>query len=114
MLVGLGADQTAAQKAALVSFQQSSQGSLPMSPHGHPDANTLINQGVYNPMDHWPTSQVEFLTTGEKPGTFFRDLSGASNQVPRWAWFVTGGVFVLLGGLAYRRHRKEKKQGKKK
>lgn len=114
MLVGIGAVQTAAEKAALVAFQQSGRGSLPMSPHGHPDANTMINQGAYDPMDHWPSSQVEFLTTGEKPGTFLRDLSGVGNQVPRWAWFTVGGVFVVLGIFAYRRHRQEKKSGKKK
>lgn len=113
MLVGVGAVQTVGEKAALVTFQQSGRGSLPMSPHGHPDANTLINQGVYDPVAHWPSSQTEFLATGEKPGTFLRDLSGASNQVPRWAWFTAGGVCALLGFLAYRRHRKSKKTKKK-
>lgn len=113
MLVGLGAAQTAAQKAALVSFQQSNQGPFPMSPHGHPDSNTLINQGQYDPMELWPSSQVDFLTQGEQPGTFLRDLRGIDNQVPRWAWFTAGGVFLLLGTLAYRRHRKAKKRGKK-
>lgn len=117
MLIGLGAlgaAQTAAQKAALVSFQQSNKGPFPMSPHGHPDANTLINQGIYDPLDLWPSSQVEYVTQGEEPGTFFRDLQGVNNQVPRWAWFTMGGVFLVLGGLAYRRHRKAKKKGKKK
>lgn len=110
MLVGIGGVQSAAEKAALVAFQQSGTGPLPMAPHGHPDPNTLINMGKYDPMEHWPNSQVQYLTTGQEPGTFLRDLSGVSNQVPRWAWFAVGGVFLVLSGLSYRKHRKQKKK----
>lgn len=112
MLVGIGGVQSAAEKAAVVAFQQSGSGQLPMAPHGHPDANTLINMGQYTPMEYWPNSQAKYLTTGEEPGTFFRDLSGVNNQVPRWAWFTVGGVFLLLSGLSYRKHRKDKRKKK--
>ena len=114
MLVGLGAVQSASDKAALVQFQNSGKGPLPMIPHGHPDANTLINQGVYDPLESWPNSQVTYLSGGEKPGTFLRDLAGVNNQIPRWAWFTMGGVSLVFAGLAYRRHRKENKKSKKK
>ena len=113
MLIGLGAVQTAAEKAALVVYQQR-QGKLPMTPHGHPDPNTLINMGKYDPIDHWPSSQVQYLTNGEKPGTFLRDLSGVNNQVPQWAWLVLGGTCLLLSGFAFNRHRKESKNKNKK
>lgn len=114
MLIGIGALQSASEKAALVKYQQS-KAALPMAPHGHPDANTSINQGKYKPYEHWPESQVKYLEDGEEPGTFFRDLGAVSNQVPRWGWFVLGGTFFLLSGLAYRRHKQDKKsKGKKK
>lgn len=112
MLIGLGAVQSAADRATLVSYQQRS-GKLPMSPHGHPDPNTLINQGVYDPMDHWPDSQVRYIEDGDKTGTFMRDLAGVNNQVPQWAWLVLSGTCLILAGLAYRRHKKEGKSGKK-
>ena len=54
MLIGLGAVQSAAERATLVAYQQRS-GKLPMSPHGHPDPNTLIkptNRGDGAP-DSW-------------------------------------------------------------
>jgi hypothetical protein len=113
MLIGIGAVQSAADKAALVAFQNRG-GGLPMYPHGHPDPATLINMGKYKPLDHWPESQVAYLAGGEKPGTFLRDVSGVFNQVPRWAWFTLGGLSLVLSGLAYRRHRKDKKSSKKK
>lgn len=112
MLIGLGAVQSAAERATLVAYQQRS-GKLPMSPHGLPDPNTLINQGAYDPMENWPDSQVSYLQNGDKPGTFMRDLSGVNNQVPQWAWFVLSGTCLLLAGLAYRRYKKEGKSGKK-
>ena len=114
MLVGIGDLQNASQRATLIAYQQSGKGALPMAPHGHPDANTSINQGKYRLLDNLPDSQVDYLTTGEEPGTFLRDLGGVSNQLPRWSWFVMGGTCLLLGGLAYRRHKQEKKSGKKK
>lgn len=112
MLIGLGGVQSAAERATLVAYQQKS-GKLPMSPHGHPDPNTLINMGKYDPMDHWPSSQVKYLTNGDKASTFMRDLAGVNNQVPQWAWFVLGGTCLLLSGFAYRRHRKENPKKKK-
>lgn len=107
-LMGLSADQV----AQLVSFQSSGQGPHPMIAHGHPDANTLINMGDYDPLEHWPKSQRAFVQNGDKPGTFFRDLGTVNNQVPQWAWLVMAGTFSLLAYLSYRAHWKEK--GKKK
>lgn len=113
MLVGIGALQTATERTNVIRYQQSG-GALPMAPHGHPDANTSINQGKYRLLDNIPKSQVEYLTNGKEPGTFLRDLSGVGNQLPRWSWFALGGTFLILGAFAYRRHRQEKKSGKKK
>lgn len=117
MLIGigaLGAPQTAQEKAALVQYQSSGDGPLPMIPHGHADANTLINQGIYDPLDSWSNSIVSYVAEGKKPGTFLRDMAGVNNQVPQWGWFVMSGVGFLLAGLAYRRHRQEKKTKSKK
>lgn len=106
---------TSKEVAGLVTFQGSGKGEYPMLPHGHPDPNTLINKGLYDPQEHWPNKVNAFLDTGERPNSFFRDLAGVNNQVPRWAWFVLGGTFVVLAGFSYRAHRKEKKsKGKKK
>jgi len=113
MLIGLGAVQSAADKAQLIEFQ-SRGGGLPMLPHGHPDPATLINMGRYTPLEHWPESQVAYLSGGEHPSTFGRDVSGVFNQVPRWGWFALGGTFLVLSGLAYRRHKKTKKKSSKK
>jgi hypothetical protein len=108
-LLGLTVDQV----AQLVNFQQSQRGPLPMIPHGHPDANTLINMGQYNPIEHWPASQRDFVEKGEKPSTFGRDLGTVNNQVPQWAWFIMAGGFSVLAYFSYREHKKSKK-GKKK
>lgn len=107
-LTGLSAKEV----AGLVTFQASGKGQYPMLPHGHPDSNTLINKGDYDPKSHWPSSVNKFLDTGDRPSSFFRDLAGVNNQVPRWAWFVLGGTFVVLGGMSYRQHRKSKKKSK--
>lgn len=104
MLIGIGATD----KTSLVAYQNSNK-PLPMLPHGHPDPNTLINQGAYDPAEMWPESVSSYLAGGDKPGTFFRDLSGVNNQIPRWAWFVSGGVCLVLSAIAYNRYRKEKK-----
>jgi len=82
-----------------------------MDPHGHPDPTTMINRGRYNPLEEWPRRQVQYLEGGPKPGTFFRDLQGVSNQVPRWAWLVSGGAFLLFATVAYRNHKKGKSRG---
>lgn len=105
-LLGLSADQV----AQLVAFQTSGQGQLPMIPHGHPDSNTLVNMGQYDPMEHWPTSQIDYVQDGDKPGTFLRDLGTVNNQVPQWGWFVVAGTFGLLAYLSYRNHKKSKRK----
>jgi hypothetical protein len=104
--MGLTADQV----ARLVNFQQAQGGPLPMIPHGHPDPNTLINMGQYDPLESWPSSQRDFIQNGEKPGTFFRDMRTVNNQVPQWAWLVLAGTFSLLAYLSYRNHRKQQKR----
>jgi hypothetical protein len=54
-------------------------------------------------------SQVAFLKGGARPGTFFRDLQGVSNQVPRYVWLLGGAT--CLGGAAYLVYKQRK--GKK-
>ena len=108
-LQGLSADQT----AKLVGFQKANAGPLPMHAHGHPDANTLINMGQYDPTEHWPSAQQDFLAGGERPGTFFRDLGTVNTQVPQWAWFTLAGAFTLFAVMAYRTHQKGQRKKKK-
>lgn len=107
-LMGLTADQV----AQLVTFQQSGTGTHPMIPHGHPDANTLINMGDYDPMQSWPRGQREYIENGDKPSTFLRDLGTVNNQVPQWAWLVLAGTCGVLAYLSYRQHKKDKKRKK--
>lgn len=99
------------KSASMVSFQAAAGvGAYRMDPHGHPDPTTMINQGRYDPLEQWPRRHTQYLVDGgEKPGTFFRDLQGVSNQVPRWAWFVTSGTFLIFGAVAYRNHKKAKR-----
>jgi len=83
-------------RGALVAYQAGGRGPWPMSPHGHPDAPTLMNLGYYDPLAEMPAAHRAYvLESGPKPGTFARDLAGAANQVPQWAWLVAG--FGLLG-----------------
>jgi hypothetical protein len=90
---------------ALAPFQQSGMGALPMHPTGEPDPATLINAGYYNPLDYLSRAQVEYLQGGAAPGTFWRDLGVASNQVPQWVWIGLGVGFVGLGYWTYRSRR---------
>lgn len=85
----------AANTAELVTYQQKGS-ALPMFPHGHPDPATLVSQGLYDPAVHWT----------EKPSALRRDLQGVSNSIPQWAWLSFGGLFLVLGIVAYRRQRK--------
>ncbi len=80
-----------------------------MFPTGEPDPATLINLGYYDPMQLLPRAQREYLSGGEKPGTFWRDLTTAANQVPRVAYLILGAAFVGLGIYTYREHRREKR-----
>ena len=104
----------ASQMAELVEFQQAQQGPYPMIPHGHPDANTLINMGQYDPIEHWPTAQRDFVETGEKSGTFFRDLGTVNNQIPQWTWLVLAGSFTFFAAMSYRTHTKSQREKRKK
>ena len=105
MLIGIGAAQNTAD---LVEFQRTGSG-MPMYPHGHPDPATMISMGLYDPTQHWPQDQLAYLSGGPRPSTFRRDLQGASNQIPQWAWLAAGGVLVALGLLSLRKPSKRKK-----
>jgi len=93
---------------ALLAYQQSGRGAYPMSSSGHADPATLANLGYYEPLEAFPGGMREYLAgTGEKPGTFMRDVGTAIDQVPRWAW---GAAAVLFGGFAYLAYRGDKKR----
>lgn len=84
---------------ALRAFQQGH--GIP--PTGLPDPDTLATLGVYDPVAGSPSSFRRHLAGGPSPGTFFRDIGGAMNQVPRFLWLTLGIGFV---GLAYWQYRK--------
>jgi hypothetical protein len=78
-----------------------------MYPTGEPDAATLINAGYYDPMDYMPRAWRNYVQGGDAPGTFWRDLGVASNQIPQWVWL---GIGVLFVGVGYYIHRKGKRR----
>lgn len=100
----------AATRGALAAYQQSKgAGPLQVFPSGHPDPATLINLGYYDPLDHMSHNQVEYLQGGEYPSSFGRDVAGAFNQVPRWAWLGLGAGFLVMAYVSYRKAYKKKK-----
>lgn len=101
----------AATSGAVAVYQQGP-GALPMFPSGAPDPATLINLGYYDPLEHLPRAQLAFLEGGERPGTFWRDLATASNQIPRWAWLVLGALLLGLGYYSYRKNRPARGAGR--
>lgn len=98
-----------ASVAELVEYQRSGGGQLPMYPHGHPDPVTLINQGAYSPDEMWTNDQFNYIHHGMKPSSFVRDLQGVSNQIPQWAWLVTGTLLLGLGVYTYVQASKKRK-----
>jgi hypothetical protein len=95
---------------ALRAFQSGSHGVFPMQPTGHVDPPTLANLGYYDPLDEMtPASQAYLSGTGEKPGTFWRDLAATTNQVPQWAWLTLGAGMIGLGWWGW--HQSAKKKG---
>lgn len=44
--------------------------------------------------------------TSERPGTFMRDVAGAMNQLPRWAWLALGLSLVGVGVYSWRKRSK--------
>lgn len=98
----------AATRGAMIAYQQSRGGPLPVVPSGHPDPNTLINLGYYDPLDHMAHSQVDYLGGGEYPSGVGRDVVGVFNQVPRWAWLGLGAGMLVMAYVSYRRAYKEK------
>lgn len=94
---------------ALAPYQQGSSAPLIMHPTGQPDPATLINLGHYDPRDYLPRAQRTYLEGGARPGTFFRDLGTASNQVPQLVWLLVGSGLVALGYYVYRKQSKPKR-----
>lgn len=64
-------------------------------------------QGAYVPAEAFPERWRDYLAGGDHPGTFFRDVGTASDQVPRWAW---GALAVVFGTFSYMSWRGEKKR----
>jgi hypothetical protein len=94
---------------ALPVFQQTGMGALPMYPTGEPDPATLINAGYYDPLQYLPRAQVQYLQGGARPGSFWRDVGVASNQIPQWIWI---GLGVGLCGLGYWTYRNRRARGR--
>jgi len=98
----------AATTGAAAAYQQKPGGAHRMYPHGKVDPPTLVNLGYYDPVDILPRRlQAYAAGRGDRPSMFFRDLRGASNQVPRWAW---GIATVAFGWVAYRAWRKRQRR----
>jgi hypothetical protein len=92
---------------ALTAYQSSGAGPWPMYPHGHPDPATLYNLGYYDPIEELTAEQRAYVEgRRDKPSTFFRDLGGASAQVPRWAWIAVGVGLIAVGIYTYRAAKK--------
>lgn len=112
----LGVRRTGAWDAstdgALLSYQQTGKGKIPMRATGHPDPVTLSNLGYFEPGDVFTARWADYLDGGEKPGTFTRDLRTAIDQVPRWAWATVAGAFTVFAVMAYRTDRKREKGGR--
>lgn len=98
-----------ATDGAILSYQTSGKGQIPMRATGHPDPSTLANLGYFDPKEVFTHRWAEYLDGGEKPGTFTRDLRTAIDQVPRWAWGTLAGAFTVFAVLAYRTDRKREK-----
>jgi hypothetical protein len=79
-----------------------------MIPHGKVDPPTLVNLGVYSLEDAFTAEQLAYLKGGKKPGTFSRDFTTTSAQIPRWAWLLAGAGFLGLGVYIYYQSRKQK------
>jgi hypothetical protein len=77
--------------------------------HGRPDPATLVKMGYYDPIAEMPASQAKYARGGDKPGTFFRDLQGVSNQVPWYVWTLAGVGTMGFAYYLYRRGAKGKK-----
>jgi len=105
----LGVPQTgqwdATTMGAMASFQAAGNRPLQMYATGEPDPATLINSGYYDPLEAMPSSWRQYVQGGQAPGTFWRDLGVASNQVPQWAWLFMGVLFVGLGYYVHRKRR---------
>lgn len=84
-------------EAALRTFQLSR--GLPAT--GQPDPATLAALGIYDPAGHVSGRQKKHLEGGPYPGRFGRDLVGAMNQIPMWAWLLIGVVSAGSAGVAY-------------
>jgi hypothetical protein len=80
-----------------------------MYPTGQPDPATLINLGQYDPRDYLTRAQRSYLEGGARPGTFFRDLGTASNQVPQLVWLLVGSSLLGLGYYVYRKQSKSRR-----
>jgi peptidoglycan hydrolase-like protein with peptidoglycan-binding domain len=92
--------------AALAAYQ-SSHG---LDATGHPDPATLASLGYYKPEDIFTKKWAEYLSGGDKPGTFGRDLKTSIDQVPRWVWGTVAAGFSVFAIMAYRTDRKREKR----
>lgn len=87
-------DQWSPQTEASLRSFQSAAG---LFPTGVPDVATLSLMGLYDPVAGAPS----------EPSEFRRNLSTATNQIPRWAWVLFGVGFGGLAYLSWRRRGKE-------
>jgi len=76
--------------------------------HGRPDPPTLTKMGYYDPIAQMPSAQAKYARGGDKPSTFFRDMQTAGNQVPWYAWALSGVATMGFAYYLYRRGAKKK------
>lgn len=98
-----------ATDGALVAYQSGGKGAYAMRATGHPDAATLANLGYFDPKEIMTEGWADYISGGNKPGTFGRDLRTSIDQVPRWAWGTVAAAFSVFAVLAYRTDRKREK-----
>jgi hypothetical protein len=93
---------------AIRAYQSGGRGVYPMQATGHPDPATLANLGYYDPLALMDPAQADWVTGKDsKPGTYLRDLAGATNQVPQWAWLATGALLLGLGWWGWHQSKKK-------
>ena len=109
--VPVSGEWDAVTEGAVVAYQGSGDGFLPMDASAHVSPAALINIGYYNPLQELPSEQGDYLRGGERPSTVVRDLSSALNQIPRWGWAVGCVGFSALAYSSYKSRKRKKPVG---
>jgi len=62
--------------------------------HGLPDPNTLINLGIYDPIEHVTPNVREHLLHNKELSNFSTGMRVSSNQVSNWVYIILGTGLV--------------------